>query len=84
MEATKVGRLRCNVERVNGKTFQVLLQEVKLVPDLWVNFFNMNKALKNDFKFGNKDIIIFLSKGSTGLSFDSSKDKEWICVRSCT
>jgi hypothetical protein len=28
MKATKIGRLRCNVEQVNEKIFQVLLQEV--------------------------------------------------------
>ena len=70
MEATKIGSLRCNVEQVNGKTFQVVLQEVKFVPELWVNLFSINKALKNGFKIGNDDIIIHLSKGSTTLSFD--------------
>jgi hypothetical protein len=38
MEATKIGSLRCNDEQVNGNTFQLLLQEVKFVPELWVNF----------------------------------------------
>jgi hypothetical protein len=32
MEAKKIGSLRCNVEQVNRKTFQVLLQEAKFVP----------------------------------------------------
>jgi hypothetical protein len=35
-----------------------------------VNLFSINKALKNSFNIGNKDIIIHLSKGSTKLSFD--------------
>ena len=52
------------------RTFQIVLQEVKFVPELWVNLFSMNKALKNGFKIGNDDIIIHLSKGSTTLSFD--------------
>jgi hypothetical protein len=70
MEATKIGSLSCNVEEVNGNTFQILLQEVKFVPELWVNLFSINKVLKNGCKIGNEDIIIHLSRGSTTLPFD--------------
>jgi hypothetical protein len=34
MEAIKIGKLRCNVKQVNGKIFQVVLQDVKYVPEL--------------------------------------------------
>ena len=70
MEATKIGSLRCDVEQVNGKTFQVVLQDVKYVPELWVNLFSINKALKNGFKIGNEGIIIHLTKGNATLTFD--------------
>ena len=70
MEAIKIGKLRCNVEQVNGKIFQVVLQDVKYVPELWVNLFSINKALKDGFKIGNDGIVIHLTKGSTTLSFD--------------
>jgi hypothetical protein len=33
IEATIIGSLRCNVEQVNGNTFQVLPQEVKFMPE---------------------------------------------------
>jgi hypothetical protein len=33
MEATKIGNLTCDVEQVNGKTFQAVLQDVKDVPE---------------------------------------------------
>jgi hypothetical protein len=36
-------------EQLNGKTFQVVLQDVKYVPELWVNLFSINKAVKNGF-----------------------------------
>jgi hypothetical protein len=62
--------LRCNVEQGNGKTFQVLLQEVNFLPDLWVNLFITNKTLKNGFKLGNEEIITHVSKRSNTLSFD--------------
>jgi hypothetical protein len=70
MEATKVWSLRSNVEKLNFKTFRVMLQEVKFMPDLWVNLFSINKALKSGFKIWNEGIIINLSKGSTTLSFE--------------
>jgi hypothetical protein len=70
MEATKIGSVRCNVEQVNRKTFQVLLQEGKFMTELWVNLFSVKKALKNGFKIVNEEIIIHISKGSTTLYFD--------------
>jgi hypothetical protein len=47
-----------------------VLQEVKFVPDLWLNLFSINKDLKNGFKIGNEYIIIYLSKSSTTLTFE--------------
>jgi hypothetical protein len=69
MEAIKIGNLRCNIEQVNGNTFQVLLQKIKFVPGLWVNLFSINKDLENVFKIRNEEIIAHLSKGSNRLSF---------------
>jgi hypothetical protein len=40
------------------------------VPELWVNWFSINKAPKNGFKISNEDIVIHLSESSTKLSFD--------------
>ena len=48
MHATKVGNLNCEVTQVDGSKFTVTLKEVKYVPDLCVNLFSLNKALKND------------------------------------
>jgi hypothetical protein len=50
MKATKVERRIYNDEQVNIKTFRVVLQEVKFVPELWVNLFCINKAHKHDFQ----------------------------------
>jgi hypothetical protein len=46
-EATKVGSLRGKVEQVHQNAFQVLLPEVKSVPELCVNLFSI-KAIKNE------------------------------------
>jgi hypothetical protein len=36
--------LRFDVEQVNGKTFQVVLQDLKYVPELWVNVFQHTQS----------------------------------------
>jgi hypothetical protein len=57
------------VLQVNGSKFEVTLKEVKYVPELWVNLFSMNKALKNGFKLSNDGISICISKE---LSYDKT------------
>jgi hypothetical protein len=32
----------------------VTLEDVKFVPDLWINLFSIGKALKNGFNLGNR------------------------------
>ena len=70
MVATKVGNLKCRVEQLDGSSLDVTLNEVKYVPDLWINLFSINKALKNGFNLSNKGITICLSKGPVSVSFD--------------
>jgi hypothetical protein len=47
MMATKVGSLKRCVIQLNGSTLNVTINKVN-VPDLCVNHFSINKALKND------------------------------------
>jgi gag-polypeptide of LTR copia-type len=70
MMNTKVGNLKCRVEQLDGSSLDVTLNEVKYVPDLWINLFSINKALKNGFNLSNKGITICLSKGPVSVSFD--------------
>jgi hypothetical protein len=63
MTATLVGSLKCNVIQLDGPSLVITLQEVKYVPDLWVNPFSLNWALENGFTLRNKDLSICLSKG---------------------
>jgi hypothetical protein len=64
MLAKKVGSLRCTVQPKNGDKFVVVLQNVKFVPDLWVNLFRISKAVKNGFNLGNEDVVMKLMKGN--------------------
>ena len=58
MIAAKVGSLKCKVIQVDGSSLDVTLHEVKYVPELWVNLFSINKALKNGFNLSNKGVSI--------------------------
>lgn len=58
MEGIKIGKLGCDVKQRDGKSFQITPQEVKFVPELWINLFSINKALKNGFQIGSDGIII--------------------------
>jgi hypothetical protein len=70
MLATKVGSLRRRVIQVNGSTLDIVISEVKYLPDLCANLFSMNKALKNGFKLRNYGENISLTKGSACITFD--------------
>jgi hypothetical protein len=48
----------------------VTLEEVKYVPELWVNLFSISKALKNGFDLRNKGLMILLKKGTVSITFD--------------
>jgi hypothetical protein len=70
MKAIKVGSLKCHVIQLNGSSVNVTLKEFKYLPELWVNLFNISKALKTGFDLSNKGLMISLKKGSISVTFD--------------
>jgi hypothetical protein len=54
----------------NGESLVVTLEDVKFVPDLWINLFSIGKALKNGFNLDNDGETIKLMKGKTVILFD--------------
>jgi hypothetical protein len=68
--AIKVGSLKCHVIQLNGSSVDVTLKAATYVPELWVNLFNISKALKNGFDLSNKGSMINLKKGSVSITFD--------------
>jgi hypothetical protein len=68
--ATKIDKLKRTIIQKDGKTVDVILTEVKYVPDLWINLFSIGKALKNGFNIGNKGIMIYLTEGVKKILFD--------------
>ena len=61
MMATKVGSLKCRIIQVDGSGIDITLHEVKYVPELWVNLFSINKALKMDINLAIKGYL-FISQ----------------------
>ena len=70
MMVKKIGKLRCEILQKNGEKLIITLQDVKYVPDLWINFFSIGKALKNGFNLGNDGEKIKLMKGNVTILFD--------------
>jgi hypothetical protein len=70
MTATKMGKQRCEILQKKGESFVVTLEDVKFVPDHWINLFSIGKALKNGFNLGNEDETIKLMKGKIVILFD--------------
>jgi hypothetical protein len=68
--ATKIGNLKLDVTQINGTKFTITLQGLKFVPNLWVNLFSINQALKKGYRISNDNIIILLSKGLKKITFD--------------
>ena len=53
MLATKVGSIRHRVIQVDGSTLDIVINEVKYLPELCANLFSMSNAIKNGFKLSN-------------------------------
>jgi hypothetical protein len=70
LTATKIGKKKMTVIQKDGSTNNIVLREVKYVPELWVNLCSIGKALQNGFNIGNKGIKISLMKGTTKIVFD--------------
>jgi hypothetical protein len=70
LTATKIGKKRLTVIQEDGTTTDIILEDYKYVPDLWVNLFSIPKALGKGWNIGNKGVKIFLTKGEIKITFD--------------
>jgi hypothetical protein len=61
MVATKVGSLICCVIQIDNSTLDIVMNEVKYLPDLCVNPFSVYKAIKNGFDLSNEGESISLT-----------------------
>jgi hypothetical protein len=70
MKATKIGNLKCEVSKIDGKKLTVTLNDIRYVPNLCVNLFSLNKVLKKGFKVSNDGAVVSLSYKDVKLTFD--------------
>jgi hypothetical protein len=62
MMAMKVGSLRRHVVQLDGSTLNIIINEVKYVPNLCANLLSINKAIKNGFNLSNNGTSICLTR----------------------
>jgi hypothetical protein len=60
MIAKKVGKLRCGIIQKSGEKHIVTLENMKFLPELWINLLSIGKASKNGFNLSNDHEIIKL------------------------
>jgi transposase InsO family protein len=70
LTATKIGKKRLTVMQADGKATDIVLEDYKYVPDLWVNLFSIPKSLGKGWNIGNQGVRLFLTKGKTTITFD--------------
>jgi hypothetical protein len=70
MIVKKFGKLRCEILQKHGEKLIVTLENVKFVPESWINLLSIGNALKNSFNLINDCEIIKLSKENLTLTFD--------------
>jgi hypothetical protein len=70
MRACKIGNLSCEVTKLDGRKFVVSLKNVKFVPEICSNLFNLNKALMNGFTLANDGVIVGITKKHVTLTFE--------------
>ena len=66
----KIGNQKLLVVQKDGTTVQVVLHDVKFVPDLCINLLSITKALSHNWNLSNKGLDIMLSQYDTCIRFD--------------
>ena len=72
LRATKIGRKHMTVLSKDGTTTNIVLEDYKYVPDLWVNLFAVTKCLRNGWKISNDGVTLYLRKGQSEVKFDKA------------
>ena len=66
----KMGKKKLTVIPKDGEEFTITLEDVLIIPELWINLFSIGKALERDWQLSNKGKCLVLSKGKVKLLFD--------------
>jgi hypothetical protein len=50
----------------------IVMEDYKYIPDLWVNLFALTKCLRNGWKICNDGVMLYLRKGQSEVKFDKT------------
>jgi hypothetical protein len=70
MTAIKIGKKRVHVVNQDGSVMEFVLEECKLIPDLWVNLFSLTKSMSKGWQISNKGLNFVLSEDKYSIMFD--------------
>ena len=70
LKVNKTGKLKVSFHNNQGDKSEVLLEEVKYIPELKVNLFSIPVALKKGAKVKSQGTTLILEKDNKKISFD--------------
>jgi hypothetical protein len=70
MVATKIGKKKVTMVLADGRTAEIILDNCKLVPNLWVNLFSLTQSLRKGWNLRNEGLKFVLTKNDFKISFD--------------
>ena len=81
MLVTKIGTWKGTFLDAQGKTQNIILEDVQLIPELMTNLFSLTKAMKKGFTISGQKTTIEVSKGNWKLKFSKllSENENFIC-----
>jgi hypothetical protein len=56
----------------DGTKMDIVMEDYKYIPDLWVNLFALTKCLRNGWKISNDGVMLYLRKGQSEVKFDKT------------
>jgi hypothetical protein len=76
LKATKIGKKKLRVLQQDGTFKDIVLDNVKLIPGLYVNLFSITKAMENGWNLSNKGLELRLFKNYQLIKFDKTYKTE--------
>ena len=71
-EVTKIGQKHWTILSKDGTKTDIILEDCKYVPDLWMNPFAVTKCLRDGWNISNDGATLCLQKGQSEVKFDKA------------
>jgi hypothetical protein len=70
MVSTKIGKKKVTMVLADGRIAEIILDNCKLVPNLWVNSFSLTQSLQKGWNLNNEGLKFVLTKHDFKILFD--------------